>query len=172
MNTEKRDLRSRIIAAIWVIAKGAGMDSDRVHEIGSATLGRALVDGFGMTTCDSRELGRWLEATKVAAGVPPARGQRSEVRGQRPERPRAPRPLRADGQARASLEQYRLMHALEDELRLSPEEFAGIARRATGKEHSSASKDIQKVIEALKAIAARRRRAAIEQLGNQAMGQG
>jgi ribosomal protein L22 len=64
------------------------------------------------------------------------------------------------------------MHALEDELRLSPEEFAGIARRATGKEHSSASKDIQKVIEALKAIAARRRRAAIEQLGNQAMGQG
>lgn len=173
LNTEKRDLRSRIIAAIWVIAKGAGMDSDRVHEIGSATLGRALVDGFGMTTCDSRELGRWLEATKVAAGVPPARGQRSATRGQRSDdrgqrsevrdqkRPRAQKPLRADGQARASLEQYRLMHALEEELHLSPEEFAGVARRATGKEHSSASKDIQKVIEGLKAIRARRQRSAV-----------
>ena len=173
MNTEKRDLRSRIIAAIWVIAKGAGMDSDRVHEIGSATLGRALVDGFGMTTCDSRELGRWLEATKVAAGVPAARGQRSATRGQRSDdrgqrsevrdqkRPRAQKPLRADGQARASLEQYRLMHALEEELHLSPEEFAGVARRATGKEHSSASKDIQKVIEGLKAIRARRQRSAV-----------
>ena len=180
MNTEKRDLRSRIIAAIWVIAKGAGMDSDRVHEIGSATLGRALVDGFGMTTCDSRELGRWLEATKVAAGVPPARGQRSATRGQRSDdrgqrsddrgqrseirdqkRPRAQKPLRADGQARASLEQYRLMHALEEELHLSPEEFAGVARRATGKEHSSASKDIQKVIEGLKAIRSRRQRSAV-----------
>lgn len=173
MNTEKRDLRSRIIAAIWVTAKNHGMDSDRVHEIGSATLGRALVDGFGMTTCDSRELGRWLEATKVAAGVPPARGQRSATRGQRSDdrgqrsevrdqkRPRAQKPLRADGQARASLEQYRLMHALEEELHLSPEEFAGVARRATGKEHSSASKDIQKVIEGLKAIRARRQRSAV-----------
>ena len=51
------------------------------------------------------------------------------------------------------------MHALEEELRLSPEEFAGIARRATGKEHSSASKDIQKIIEALKSIKNRRQKA-------------
>ena len=149
-----RSARLQALRALWALARQARLDGARVRELAAETLGRPMPEGFGLSTCDAQELGRVIEALKRAAGMPVPQFQPTAR-----EPPRRGRlPLRADGEPRASLEQYRLMRSLQEALHLSAEEFAGVARRATGKPHSVASGDISKIIEALKAI--RRRRAA------------
>ncbi len=148
-------LRSKTLAAIWVIAKTHGIADERVYQLCSSEVGRILVKGFGFSTCSDQELLRCVEAVKAAAGLPI--GQRRTM-SPGPRR-RTILPLRHDGERRASLPQYQLLNQLREELGLTPGEFEGIARRATGKVHSSSSADLAKIIEGLKAIRRRRLRA-------------
>ncbi len=149
----KKGSREKMLAALWATANSHEIPEARVYQICSSEVGRILVPGFGLTTCDHRELVRCVDAVKREAGELP-----SLAKTPRAQRTKLPR--RSDGATRASLEQYRLMENLKLELRLSEEEFRGIAVQATQKEHSTSARDIGRIIEALKAIKRRRQRAA------------
>ena len=148
---------------------GEALTEDVAYRIASGAVGRYLTSEFGWSTCDHGERIKIIDALKRATGQTVA-GSRQRAAGSKR---RGPLPRRADGEARASLGQYQFMQALVDELHLSPQEFAGIARQATGKEHSSLARDIGKITEALKAVKRRRmKRAAQDAQEQQAAGSG
>lgn len=155
MTTPWRPLRTRMLAGIWAAARGRGQDSDWVHQVASAVVGRTLVEQFGLSTCTDEELGRVLTRIRRELGLADAersgRGRRRS--GQRPTPGVIPI---------ASVATLRLIEGLREQLHLSAEELAGITRQATRGRTARArtAHEARLVIEALFAIRGRRARAA------------
>jgi len=143
-----------MLAALWATAKSHGIPETRVYQVCSSTVGRVLVPGFGLTTCDHRELIRCVDAVKHEAGLPAASCPLPAAKRQRaPKDP--PNVVRI-----ATTGQLQLARSLERELKLGMDEAAGIARRACGVPHPRTAKQVGQYTEALKAIRRRRMRQA------------
>lgn len=147
------------------LIKSGAITQEEAYRRASQAVGRTLVPGWGLSTCDHQELIRVLDHVSAfvsGSPVPRRSGSQPDRGNGEPVKRRLPR--RADGETRASLPQYHLVRALQEELRLSDQELAAIARQACRKAHPITARDLAKVAEALKAIKARwltqRRRAA------------
>ncbi len=153
--TSDGERRARLIRCFWTVAHVAGLSEARAYEIGSEAVGRTLVKDFGLTTCTKVELIRCVDALKRAVGqaVGEHRAASREPRRQRP--PRLPADDRKVVRI-ASLGALQMLRALVEELRLGPDECAGIFRRACGAAHPRTAVQVGKCIEAVKAIRRRK----------------
>jgi hypothetical protein len=144
-------------AKVACLIKGGAISQEEAYRRASGAVGRTLVPGFGLSTCTHAELIKVLDAITGNNRTSPIENRKSS--GPPARRQRRPLPLREDGERRPSLGQWMFIRNLAEELRLSDDEFAGICRRATGKDHPTSSRDHQAMVGALKAIKARRLRA-------------
>ena len=142
---------NRMKAKFALMIKSGAISQERAYELASHAVGRVLVPGFGLSTCDHREILRALDAVVAEVTGKP---QRSTPR--LPARRPGPMPLRRDGEPRATIPQYALVRSMAEELRLSDQELAGVARQACQKEHPITALDLYRVIAALKDIKKRR----------------
>jgi len=141
-----RTSANRMKAKFALLIKGGTITQERAYELASRAVGRYLTPGFGLSTCDHRELIRVLDAvTGKTSHAEPQRAPRQRV----PKDP--PNVVRI-----ATVGQLQKAHGLERELKIGMDESAGIARRATGVAHPRTARQVGKYTEALKAIRQRR----------------
>jgi hypothetical protein len=140
-------------AKFAMLIKGGQLIQERAYELASQAVGRALVPGFGLTTCTHGELIRILDA--VSGKIPHSTFRIPHSRA--PRRADPPNVIRV-----ASVEQFQLARALEAELHIGMDEARGIAMQAGVGPHPRTAMQVAKYTEALKAIARRRRSAAAQ----------
>jgi hypothetical protein len=159
-------------AKFALLIKGGTITQERAYELASRAVGRALVPGFGLSTCDHGELIRVLDAVTGKAqsaerrapdpsGLesPPSGSETPPGRrpGRKPERHALTAMRHAPNVVRiATVGQLQRASSLERELKIGMDEAAGIARRATGVAHPRTAGQVGRYTEALKAIRRRR----------------
>ena len=156
---------NRMKAKFALTIKSGTLTQERAYELASQAVGRALVPGFGLSTCTHEELIKVIDAVTrsgVGGQGSEVRGRRSGVGGQRPERQRAPKDP-PNVVRLATLESLQLLRTLVEQLRWSTDECNGYFGRACGAAHPRTQVQVQKAIECCKAVIARRRVGAGEQ---------
>lgn len=168
----------------WAIVRSGAIAEEDARGRAAAVVGRPMEPGFGLSTLSKVEWIRVVDDLKRAVGQEVGEHRsgpgRSGVRGYEGtrvredgtggvrERPNARTLVPSNVVRIASLDQHQLVRALQDEMHLSEDELAGIARQATGKTAPKTMLDLTKLLNALQAIRRRRMVAA----ANDAQGTG